>query len=112
MTDLKDRVAEKLGVSTSELMASITSHINSIQTMLYISSIFFIVTTFVFIAFWWIVTEGDESLSDRSKIYRIYFWVAGIMGLVLLLYAISRTVAYDTLVFNRLLEIAKIAGVI
>ncbi|MNV23167.1 hypothetical protein D3C71_1141690 [compost metagenome] len=105
MDKLTIAVAEKMGVSADNLMASIHSSMDAKLTMLYIIGIVTTITTLI-IAAW--MSDYTGVVVNRKK--KINFGVMSI-GIILFLIAIYRSVAYQNIYMTQLLELAHKVGV-
>lgn len=104
---LKEKVAEKLGISVNDLMTVITSDIDSTLTITYVLGIIFSLSSYISFFFKLAISEGDDDFMSYNRPYRYYLLIGGPIGAILLLYSIYNSVQYDSLVFNEVVKLAK-----
>jgi hypothetical protein len=108
---LQEQIAERLGVTTKELMLAVTGEITATNIVLHIIAILLILTTIGQWIIRYAFAEGDREWNEYHRVNQYYIVIGGIMGFILLMVAIRRAVMYDAMVMSKLLEMANALGV-
>lgn len=108
---LKEQIAEKMGITTTELTAAIYGDIQSTTVILFIIAIVLLLSTVLQHPSRVLFALDFKKFRDYHKINKYYIVIGGIIGFVMLLLAIRRAVMFDAIVLNRLFEMAQALGI-